>query len=475
MAVTLAGDLSDLVWDDLEDRFRHAAGRPPLEVIANHSRPRLTIIDTAADRDDSVGNGVGGFDHTGNSPHGYSLARMAKDLLCTTEDGEAPENDQGCVAEISTRLALSYLDFDAADPDASPRDFQNGGFVGTISELAETIQRAVDETGRDSDGRPILNLSVAWHPRFGGAFETPTEMPPAVLAVYRALQHASCRGAIAVAAAGNDSGGPGEDAGPLLPGGWERRPAPRLDECSALLDPQVPNEEDFADSESYHPLVWAVGGVDHAGAILSNARDEGMPPMVAYGAQGVVAGHDPSIPTATLTGSSVSSLVVAATAAAVVHIAPTLPPTEVMKLVWASGVDLGVPPARFLSRRRERHCLRPERFAASDPADGQGVPRRGPRLRPLWMLGPRALLPEGHRPDSDHGQLLLLRQLGAPGDGHGVAVSADHGLRLVRSLRRPEQWTAAGAPLSAASVPRPPGHALDGASARAWCLARTAR
>lgn len=324
-----AGELAEATWPLLAKRFATHTGIG--EVIDTEAQPvRLALLDTAATRESGVA------DNPGNSSHGYSLANMAESLVC---DGPT------CLAQLTSRLALPYLTFDPESGHLSDRDDVKGGYLGTLADLALAVWAETRTWSRygDPDGqRLVINLSLGWDGElFGGLEEDVEQMPVAVQAVHRVLEMASCQGALLIAAAGNDTGGPNAGTGPLLPGAWEKRAAPDFQTCQQLGITPNPDDVPFeADPESYRPLVYAVGGVDPSGSPLANARPGGMPRLAAYGRHGVVESHVGGKPTATLTGTSVASIVTASAASAVWYYQPELPPHEVMERIYDTAQPL---------------------------------------------------------------------------------------------------------------------------------------
>ena len=352
LTVAPASDsLSDVTWPALSEAFALGAGIGKVP-LTEATPVRLALLDTAATRQTDVA------EHPGNSNHGYSLANMAEALLWC--DG------QNCPMQLTSRLAMPYLTFDPASGHLSDRDDVNGGYMGTLADLAWAVWSETHDWRRSGalDGqRMILNLSLGWDGElFGGLEEDIEQMPVAVQAVYRALEVASCHGALVVAAAGNGTGGPNGGSGPLLPGAWENRIAPDFDTCLQLgvtPDPmEVPVNPDPA---QYRPLIHAVGGVDPAGDPLANARPNAMPRLAALGRHGVAESHLGGEPTATLTGTSVSSLVSSAAAAAVWYYAPELRANEVMQRIY----DTAKPLAMTADFHLETGGLAPETRAVS--------------------------------------------------------------------------------------------------------------
>ncbi len=329
MAVARTGsDLRQAVWPAFREQFLTQAGVVFLGASAA-PRVRLAVVDTGATRE------TGAESHPGSSPHGYTLVNMARELLCV-----AP-ND--CKAQLTSRLALAYEGFDPESRELSQRNEQEGGHLGTIGELAEALRHEVHAWNTAASAEHlILNLSMAWDPRFGGLEANVAAMPVAARSVYRALTDASCRGVLAVAAAGNLGGGPETETGPLLPAAWEQRQAPGSSSCLELLG-YTPPADDFPPSgnAAYRPLLHAAAGVQSDGTPLSNSRPESASRTAAFGDHGLVAEPGGLAPTAALTGSSVSALVTSAAAAAAWHFRPDWRADEVMSAVYQSGDDLG--------------------------------------------------------------------------------------------------------------------------------------
>ncbi len=361
--------LADELWRDLEKRFLVEAGQrspgAPEQLPVNDAPPgvRLAFLDTHP-------TGEGAIEASENSKHGYTMAHLARHLAC--------DPDSGCDARITTQLALPYVSFVQAGFEKSERDEEEGGYFGSIGDLAIAVWREVDAWQEEAeDERLVLNLSLGWNGELFGDLwagrtrstsipsvevcrdlgqyrdlehflpllkDGDTESPPsstATLAVFCALQDAACRGALVVAAAGNRNGGPDPDGlnqGPLLPAAWEAHDAPDADTCKGLLG-QKPSE-----LEPEGPLVYAVGGVQSNDRPLANARPGAEPPRVAYGDHAVV-DDGSGRPTAIYTGTSVATAVVSATAAVVWHHNPELSRHQLMERLYENGVSLQRPPA----------------------------------------------------------------------------------------------------------------------------------
>lgn len=108
------------------------------------------------------------------------------------------------------RRALKHPHFKANEP-FQPLPAAVGGYVGSISELAEAIMEEVLHWQKKGDRRHlILNLSLGWDGELalldGRAPDLRTskveDLEPSVQAVYKALQFARKEGVLVIAAAG---------------------------------------------------------------------------------------------------------------------------------------------------------------------------------------------------------------------------------------------------------------------------------
>ncbi|MFK8015079.1 MAG: hypothetical protein AB8G17_06530 [Gammaproteobacteria bacterium] len=221
--------------------------------------------------------------------------------------------------------------------------------MGTQAQLADAIYEAMrDFETNTGPSRLVINLSVGWEPLYGG-LPPLNAAPVSVLAVHAALEYASCRGALVIAAAGNFATGPDPLTGPLLPGAWEQLEAPDLQECTTLLGTLMPDPSlSMVPNGAYRPLVYAVGAVDHTGSRL-RMRPQGEPRLTAFGDHSVAAFDDPigELPAGVLTGTSVSSMVVATTAAAAWHFRPMEPGYRIMQALYATGANVPLRAAQF--------------------------------------------------------------------------------------------------------------------------------
>lgn len=303
-------------WTSQYEKFLEQAGKPatPLE-INNRLGVRLAFLDTQP-----TGEGVP--NELGNSPHGYTLAHLSRQLVCT----QGP--DEHCAAQITTRLAMPIIRFNPEKEKRNEIDTIRGGFLGMQSDLAEAIRNEVDDWRQAKQQKHlVLNLSMAWDgDLFGGLDEQQIgEMKAGTQAVYRSLQYAAGFDVLVLAAAGNQKREPCANAGPLLPAAWERgEPA----QSCGVTQP------------AGKPLLYAVGGVRSNGQPLMNARHGGMPVRAAYGENAVVPSSDAREPTTVLTGSSVSTAVVSSIAAIVWDTRPDLDSHGVMATLARSGDPL---------------------------------------------------------------------------------------------------------------------------------------
>lgn len=322
-AMSVAADqLTPADLQALSAQFFTQAGRPLGMNIEKQRGVRLAFVDT-----EPTGNDVP--QTPGNAKHGYTLAHIAKRLVCS------PDRLEACAAQITTRLALPILDFDAANESATRIDDEHGGGVGTQMDLAKAIEGEVNDWRADLPNKEkpqhlVLNLSLGWDPAlFGGVKEERiADLQAGTQAVFRALQYAKSLDVLVVAAAGNKRDCCPQTKGPLLPAAWESG------------TPFDDADRDPADS----PLVYAVGGIDGSGSPLANAREDGMPERAAIGENAVVTAWNPEAmqfsSTWLYTGSSVATAVVSSTAALVWDSFPNLDSAAVMRTLDDSGTPL---------------------------------------------------------------------------------------------------------------------------------------
>ncbi len=322
------GSLVDLQWSALAAQLRAQSGVDALGTTPRlgNAPVRLAVLDN--NPTDAVDPEL----DLGTSPHGNALITMAQELLCPS--GGA------CAVQVTSQLAMSFIAVHRAARQAGDNDTVNGGYLASIGELAVAIQREVLawQTAARGD-RLVMNLSLGWDPVYGGGEASLNAMPAAAQAVHAALADAACRGALVFAAAGNRTGGVDNDVGPLLPGAWEGRDAPTFAQCRTALGNGVALDPNLFSAAPYRPLVFAVSGIEADGQPLDNARAGANARLVAYGDHGVVQSQARAggLPTATLSGSSVSTLLASVNAAMAWSWLPTRTSHQVADTIYASA------------------------------------------------------------------------------------------------------------------------------------------
>jgi hypothetical protein len=319
VVVPSGNGLNRLYAASYADMFLEQGGRVP-DLTPDAPRTRVAIVDSAP-------TAPPGVVRRGYNLHGYNLGRLNRALSC--------DLDGDCVGRVSTRLAL---DLRYVNGTGIVEDRVNGGDFGSLLRLAQVIVEEVDAWQADPNtDRLVINLSLGWNPLYGGDGVNPLAWPADVRAVYQAILHARCQGALVVAAAGNASGGAHADAtGPLYPGGWERVRSVESRCQGHFLAPPPLSVAPTA------PLVVAAGAVDEDGLLLANARPGSMPLLAAYGSHGTrVDATSPFNHTLPMTGTSVSAAVVSAAAAAIWDNVPMVPTDEIHLLLSDAGPSTG--------------------------------------------------------------------------------------------------------------------------------------
>lgn len=281
---------------------------------------------------------------TPRSPHGEAMVDIVESLAC-------PDPDD-CTVEVGRVLGLPRIANNQVDTE-------NGGYAGSHMDLARAIVFAAEQT----TGPLIINLSVGWEPWiFGNEIES-----VGARAVLAAIEHASCDGALIVAAAGND-GGQGT-WGPLLPGGWEYRPAPSEARCTNDFGIDEPV---LHTNGNYRPLVYSVGGLRYEDSPMTGSREQGLPRLVATATHGTVGTEWP-----TMTGTSIATAAVSGAAALIWSHFPHLDATQVMDLLYSSGHDLDAPADYSLLGSGNFDMHRLDICAAFESACGPNCPHTG--------------------------------------------------------------------------------------------------
>jgi len=323
-------------WQPLLQGFREQTGwlpALPAGGIGNPAQVRVAVVDTAPNTYDA---GAPGDDRSG---HGHAVGWIIRDHTCPDAGGGG-----ACIGQVADRLAMPRLSLKTRDP-------VNGGYFGSEGETARAILGAVHnwrafQAAGGNQPRLVINLSLGWDPLWGGDPGNPGGMPLGTRAVYAAITHAVCQGALVLAAAGNDPGGPGVASGPMYPGGWETQPAPTAAQCATLEGAGYSSVGLLPPSSLgvYNPLVFAVSGVRADDRLLLNARPGGRARLVAPGAHALAT--DGAGPTIVLYGTSASVAVATSIATMVWGYRPALTGPEVMDLVRDAGTPLQ-PAANF--------------------------------------------------------------------------------------------------------------------------------
>jgi hypothetical protein len=331
-------------WEQLHDHVHeHVGSLDPLP-LDPAQRPRAVRVAVL----DSVPTGYQpGSANPGESPHGWAVAHTIRELSCPRP--QSPMS--ACNSVIATHLALP-LD------GSGEEDRSHGGYYGRITDVAVALVDAVNAwrihnqgrapTAPDYQSRLVANMSVAWEDDWGGIPAGPNgaTLSPRTRAVYAALTHLKCWGGVAIAAAGNDPGGPVPVSGVMLPARWEIQPAPSAPACvtfeGAGYAAGLPLPL-FPPPGTYNPLVPAVGALRADDHPIATTRPAGRPRLAALGAHVVAMDRSGpiEIPTAVQTGTSMAAAITSGVTATAWGYAPGLTGAELMALMFAAGTDLG--------------------------------------------------------------------------------------------------------------------------------------
>jgi hypothetical protein len=249
-----------------------------------------------------------------------------------------------CGNGIATHSALGL------PRDASGAKNSAGGSYGYVSDLAAATLRTLAAWTAlpDVNAAPpnaamawavppprVLNLSLGWDDANASLGQNARDLMRAV------LKAASCRGVAVIAAAGNGTGATAERM--LAPAAWQNSDAaPTASECTAL---GFPRPARMAAPGASSRLVYAVGAVDAADALVFNARVAGTPRLVAYGdavAMPRVAGRGAAF-TEPKTGTSMGAALASAVVAAAWTHAPTQEPGALIDAIYRASVKLATP------------------------------------------------------------------------------------------------------------------------------------
>jgi hypothetical protein len=285
----------DSVGNALATEFLGQTGQVP-GLTPGPPNVQITVLDSEPDDRSLPGPADPSLEH------GFAVAQLARELVCNGSSGP-------CAATVVNKRVLNYND---SGSTLTPVLASAPGSVGLISELACAIIKAASSCPRGK--HLILNLSIGWDGEQDlKGVKDPSCLDATTGLVYQALQLAAEKQVLVIAAAGNRRGGSVADSNwPVLPAAWDLWP-----------------------SGKQSNLIYAVGGVDWHGLPLPNARTNGLPVRVAYGDHATVEVNGKY--TTVYTGSSVSTAVVSATAAAIWNLLPQLQPAEVMALIDGSG------------------------------------------------------------------------------------------------------------------------------------------
>jgi hypothetical protein len=318
---------------------------------------RIAAADTSPD---SLSSGIA----VGQSRHGDTVAHIARDLSC-------PQGEQAiCAGHLTTALALPR--FDLANPLSV--DLVQGGFFGTEGDLATSIESIVLKWREDVEkamGEPrlVINLSVGWQnagdrnncspPQLN---MNPELLAPPARAVLDVMRYATCHGALIMAAAGNDTGGTTPQAGLVCPARWEELSVLDFKTCAEWVGKSFEGiwkerwgQFPIRAMDGQHPynrVVYAVGGLDYGNAPLVPTRPRARPRITALGLLGAAWDASPNggvtpnsngQPVAApppITGTSISTAVASAIAAAAWAYAPNLTAPDIVDKVYFPGVAL---------------------------------------------------------------------------------------------------------------------------------------
>lgn len=309
----------------LEKQLLRQTGKvylPP--IYKGLSSVRLAILDTLPTAENSL------LTLSTRSPHGVSLAEIAQLLICD-------KANEYCYAHLTSQLALAYVS-EIRNGGYSPyRDDYQGGFVGTITDLAKAIRREVIRWQEvEPESHLVINLSIGWNGIvWGGANNQVETFSAPVNSVFDAITDAVCHGALIISASGNIGKNSEQDYQAMLPAKWEQMPQPSAEKCRKLTG--IASTKKSQDIEG--SLVYGVSAIDSLGKPLSNSRIEAYSKVVAFGDHGTVKLPE-TTNTEVLTGSSISTIVVSSIASMVWSQRPELSGADVMQLIYSAGEEL---------------------------------------------------------------------------------------------------------------------------------------
>ncbi|MCA9716311.1 MAG: S8 family serine peptidase [Myxococcales bacterium] len=293
--------------------------------------------------------------------HGLDVAALIESPAC------AGLTDDRCPLEVRQTLALPRT---RSPSGALTIDTTRGGTLGTLGDVASSIHAAIEDWQRIAESasregraipRLVINMSFGWRPELvhdgdaaspGPLFDA--DAPASVQAVHAALLEASCHGALLLAAAGNADDLLCPGVGPLAPAAWERLPAPDHARCRDLGVDMTPVR---AERAATRPLVYAIGGTNHARVPFARSRAAGLPRLLAPAYHATAdAGSGYAAP---LTGTSAAVAVVSGLAATIWSLSPELDVNTLMERLYESARPLpNAPLADFGAPGSSRDELR---------------------------------------------------------------------------------------------------------------------
>lgn len=304
--------MSTAMGPHLWNYFAQRVELPARPIWVGPPSVRLAIVDTSPRRSTAP-----------NSLHAPTLGGIAEALACPSSGP--------CPLEVSYELALPRKKRGVVDR-------VNGGYYGTLWELAQGIAKATEHARLDGIQRLVINLSLgfepagysSWPAQHLGHINGNSTLPAPLRAVHAALVFARCQGAVVLAASGNDDFGEKDRTGPLLPAAWQRHSSPTPTQCKTF-----PGGLGIK-ARPHGPLVTAVGGIDHRRKALENARPRSTPALVAPGSGAV----SPKGASSVLTGTSVSTLVASTAVALAWAQRPSVTAQAALDMVAASARPL---------------------------------------------------------------------------------------------------------------------------------------
>lgn len=271
--------------------------------------------------------------------HGLAMGEFIGDTRC-------PNAEAGCRDKRFYAQAFPY-----SATSAVP--LPNGGPLGSIGSLAHAIGEALVRWQQSAKlkGSPlVLNMSVAWDPRFGSEVTAPgseaehwkrlitpsDQVPATVQAVHAALVYAACLDALSFAASGNNVGAPCEQQGAMVPALWERYPAPDALACKQIFGQTMPRRAGEPSYPAGVPsLVYAAGAVIASGEPIPITRPGSTPKRVLMGFAGVAGAG--ARQTDVWTGTSVATALASGIAGQIWSHQSTLTPAQVAAVIDSSG------------------------------------------------------------------------------------------------------------------------------------------